>query len=189
MTTPAHPHVELIRPSATFFNSYRSLVAEFLENREPLVPFTLAFAHADSDALLAKLDASAQGVGIPEGFVAHSTFWLIRDAEEVVGVSNIRHALTPALRREGGSIGYGIRPSARRQGYATAILSLSLQRAGTLGLQRALITCAQHNAASARTICRNGGVLESEEYLPERGEVVQRYWVDCAPEVGAQTPK
>jgi predicted acetyltransferase len=27
---------------------------------------------------------------------------------------------------------------------------------------------------------RNGGVLESEEYLANRGEVVQRYWINIA---------
>lgn len=65
-----------------------------------------------------------------------------------------RHALTPALLREGGHIGYGIRPAYRRQGLGIAIL-------------------------------RNGGILESEEYVADRGEVVQRYWIapasiDCA---------
>src|ERR1035437_9845292 len=119
-----HLDVELVLPHAKFRESYCNLVAEFLANGEPLVPFTLGFESTNFDALLAKLDACARGVGIPEGFVAHSTFWLVRDGTEVVGVSNIRHSLTPSLRREGGNIGYGIRPSVRRKGYATAILVL-----------------------------------------------------------------
>jgi predicted acetyltransferase len=48
------------------------------------------------------------------------------------------------------------------------------------GLSRVLITCCKNNVASARTIVRNGGVLESEEYLANRGEVVQRYWINIA---------
>lgn len=175
-----HQELELIPPGARFRDSYRSLVAECVASGQALVPFTLAFEHADFDDLVAKLQGCAQGIGVPTGFVAHSTFWLIRGETEVVGVSNIRHSLTPALRREGGNIGYGIRPSARRQGYGNAILRQSLQRAADFGLARVLITCGKQNIASAKTIVRNGGVLESEDYLADRGEVVQRYWIDNA---------
>jgi predicted acetyltransferase len=158
-------------------DSYRALIVEFVAHGDALVPFTLAFENADFDAFLSKLGDCAVGVGVPDGFVAHSTFWLVRDGKEVVGVSNIRHALTPALLREGGSIGYGIRPTARRQGLGIAILRLSVLRAVELGQTRVLVTCGKQNVASAGVIVRNGGVLESEEYLADRGEVVQRYWI------------
>ena len=127
---------------------------------------------------------------MPPGFVAHSTYWLVHGGE-VVGVSNIRHALTPALRREGGHIGYGIRPAARRRGFATEILRRSLERARDLGIDEALVTCGKANVASARAILRNGGVLASEEHLPERGEIVQRWLVDNrrAREVVAASPR
>jgi predicted acetyltransferase len=174
------PTLDLIHPSAHLRDSYRALIAEFVANGDALVPFTLAFENADFDAFMSKLGDCAVGVGVPEGFVAHSTFWLVRDGKEVVGVSNIRHALTPALLREGGSIGYGIRPAVRRQGLGPAILRLSLLRAAALGLTRVLVTCGKQNVASAGVIVRNGGVLESEEYLADRGEVVQRYWISLA---------
>lgn len=169
--------LELVLPSGHFRDSYRALVAESLASGDPLVPFTLRFANDDFDAFLSELDDCAVGKGVPEGFVAHSTFWLVRDGTEVVGVSNIRHVLTPALRREGGSIGYGIRPSWRRQGLGVAILRASLERAAALGLSRVLLTCDKRNIASARTIIRNGGVLESEEYLADLDQTVQRYWI------------
>lgn len=172
--------LQLVHPIAHLQDSYRALIAEFSANGDPLVPFTLAFDNTDFDAFLAKLGDCANGIGVPDGFVAHSTFWLVRDDKEVVGVSNIRHALTPALLREGGSVGYGIRPTFRRQGLAVAILRLSLLRAAELGLSRVLVTCDKHNIASAKTIMRNGGVLESEEYLADRGKVVQRYWITPA---------
>jgi predicted acetyltransferase/uncharacterized protein YhfF len=177
--------LELVRPSEGYCDSYRGLVAEFVAAGEPFVPFTLAFDATDFAAFLAKLDDCSLGLGIPEGFVAHSTFWLVRNQTEVVGVSNIRHSLTPALRREGGNIGYGIRPSARRQGLGVVILRNSLRRAAELGLTRVLVTCGKHNVASARTIVGNGGVLESEEYLASRDEVVQRYWIDNIPDTPA----
>ena len=167
----------LVHPSAHLRDAYRALIAECVATGDPLVPFTLAFENSDFDAFLSKLGDCAVGKGVPNGFVAHSTFWLVRDGAEVVGVSNIRRALTPALLREGGSIGYGIRPSARRQGLGTAILRLSLLRAAELGLSRVLVTCGKPNVDSVGVILRNGGVLDSEEYLADRGEIVQRYWI------------
>jgi predicted acetyltransferase len=169
--------VELVRPRPTLCDSYRSLVAEFCAAGEKLIPFVLAFDHADFDAFLGHLEACSRGIDLPPGFVAHSTYWLVRDRSEVVGVSNIRHALTDKLRREGGNIGYGIRPSARRSGFGVTILRKSLERAAELGIANVLVTCGKANLGSARTILRNGGVLDSEEYLSERGEIVQRYWI------------
>jgi predicted acetyltransferase len=58
------------------------------------------------------------------------------------------------------------------------LLRLTLLRASDIGLIKVLLTCGKVNAASVRTILRNGGALESEEFLPERGEIVQRYWIE-----------
>jgi predicted acetyltransferase len=157
--------------------SYRGHVAEFVARGEPFIPFPIGFDLSDFGALLKKLDDCSRGVGIPDGFAAHSTYWMVRDGIEVVGVSNLRHALTPRLLREGGHIGYGIRPSARGQGLGIEILRLTLERAVEIGLKEALITCDKANVASARVIIRNGGILDSEIFLEERGVYLQRYWI------------
>lgn len=171
---------ELVSPSVEFRDSYRGFVAEFAERNEKPIPFTLTFDSGDFAALVERLAACSRGIGLPDGFVAHSSYWLVRDRAEVVGVSNLRHALTPALRREGGHIGYSIRPSARGQRLGTEILRQTLLRAAGLGLPDVLITCAKANAASARVILRNGGELQSEAFVPERGEIVQSYRIRIA---------
>ena len=167
-------------PRAHLADSYRALVREFVERDEPLIPFTLEFPHEDFEAFLGQLAAFSRGEGLPPGFVPHTTLWLVRDDAEVLAVSNLRHRLTPRLRVEGGNIGYGVRPSARRQGHATRLLRGTLDRARAVGLDRALLTCAKGNAASVATIRRCGGVYDSEEFIPARNEVVQRYWIDLA---------
>lgn len=184
------PVLALVPPNPALRDAYRALVAETVDRGEALVPFTLSFDNTDFDAFLSRLQDCAKGIGVPDGFVAHSTYWLVRNGQEVVGVSNIRHALTPALRREGGNIGYGVRPSARGQGLGTEVLRLSLQRAAALGLTEVLLTCGKQNVASARVIVGNGGVLESEEFMEGRGEVVQRYWITLPPAqaTAAQVP-
>ena len=152
-------------------------MAEFERSAEPLTPFTLAFPHENFEAFLAELSAAANGIGIPAGFVPHSTFWLVR-GHDVVGVSNLRHELNDKLLVEGGHIGYGIRPSARGQGLGNTILRLTLREAARMGLERVLLTCAKDNPASAAVIAENAGQLESEAYVEARGKVIQRWWID-----------
>ena len=168
----------LVEPAAQLKESYVALVDEFVAAGEDLVPFCLGFPHDDFEALIARLSDHSRGLGVPEGFVANSTFWLVDDHLGVVGVSNVRHRLTAALAREGGHIGFGVRPSCRRRGFGSLILKLSLARARDLGISRALLTCDRDNTGSVRVIIGNGGVLDSEEFLTERHACVQRYWIE-----------
>ena len=170
----------LVRPSNAYKDSYRAFVAELAARGEAFVPFPLGFPHENFEALLAQLAACEKGVGVPEGFVPHSTFWLV-EGDEVVGVSNLRHRLTESLRREGGHIGYGVRPSARGRGLGTRILALTLAEAAALGIEVALLSCARSNLASVAVIRANGGVLQDEEFIETRDEVVLRWRVPTGP--------
>lgn len=168
----------LLSPGLALRDSYRGLVDEVLALGEELIPFPLRFPYDDFDALLERLENCAKGIGIPAGFVPHSTWWLVQGTSEVLGVVNLRHRLTPALENDGGHIGYGIRPSARRHRFGREILAQALVKAREHGLARVRLTCARKNTASARIILDNGGVLDSERFILERGKVVQRYWID-----------
>ena len=66
-------------------------------------------------------------------------------------------------------------PRARRRGLATWALGQMLGEARALGLDRVLIVCEAGNVASAKTIERQGGVLE-EVRATELG-TVRRYWI------------
>jgi predicted acetyltransferase len=92
----------------------------------------------------------------------------------VLGAIALRHELNDRL-LELGHIGYGIRPSARRRGLATWALGRMLGEARVLGLDRVLLVCEAGNVASAKTIERHRGVLETirdTEHGPMR-----RYWI------------
>jgi predicted acetyltransferase len=106
----------------------------------------------------------------PAGIVACTTYWW-GEGREYLGRVSIRHRLTPKLLARGGHIGYDVRPSARRRGHGTAMLSAARPLARALGIERALVTCAVSNAASKKIIEANGGVLEDER------DGTARYWV------------
>jgi predicted acetyltransferase len=106
----------------------------------------------------------------PEGFVSGSWYWYVDD-DTYLGRIQVRHRLTPQLRDYGGHIGYGVRPSARRKGYATAMLRDVLPYARALGLGRVLVTCDATNTGSRKVIEANGG-----EFEDQRGEKL-RFWI------------
>ena len=104
----------------------------------------------------------------------HCTYrWIVED-DRVQGAIALRHTLNDRLLQLG-HIGYGIRPSARRRGLATWALGRMRREARALGLDRVLLVCEAGNVASAKTIERQGGVLEAvrdTEHGPMR-----RYWI------------
>lgn len=171
-------HLELVAPSRAYAPAFFALVDEFLGagERQYTNP---AEAHAAQDvaAYLRQTEEQAQGIGLPEGYVPGSTYWLVRDQKTIVGTSALRHYLTPALEDVGGHIAYRVRPSERRKGYGERLLALTLEQARARGLTRVLITCDTDNVGSARVAEKNGGVLTSQGLSPLAGVEVSRYWI------------
>ena len=106
----------------------------------------------------------------PARYVPSTTLWWI-DGDAYLGRLAIRHRLNHFLLDVGGHIGYDVRPSARRQGHATAMLRAALPWARGLGIDSALVTCDDDNVGSIRVIEAAGGELEDV-----RG-AKRRYWV------------
>jgi len=170
--------LELIAPTAALEESYRSYVAEARAADEVLVPWVLGFDAGDFPALLARLSDASEGEGLCENLVPHTTYWMVDAAGRIVGVVNLRHRLNDFLMREGGHIGYSIRPSLRGRGLATRQLALALEAAGRRDLRKVLVICEADNAASARVIEKNGGRLAGEVTAEETGKLMRRYWIE-----------
>ena len=57
------------------------------------------------------------------------------------------------------------------------MIRLSLIECKKLGITKVLMVCDKSNIASAKSIIKNGGILENE-FLDEDGEVQQRFWIN-----------
>ena len=114
----------------------------------------------------------------PEGRVPSTVYMAVRGEDgKVVGMIDLRHHIDhPVLGLWGGHIGYSVRPSERRKGYAKEMLRLDLEKCRERGLKKVMITCNSENTASERTILANGGGFEKE--IEAEGERIKRYWIN-----------
>ena len=112
--------------------------------------------------------------------IPSNTYFAIRIIDnKIIGMINIRHRLNEYLTKIGGHIGFSVRPTERKKGYATEILFLGLKQCKKLNMEKILVICDKSNIASAKTIVKNNGVLENEIFDKGLSEdIIQRYWID-----------
>lgn len=120
----------------------------------------------------ARTEATEKGVPATQ-------FILVRESDnKLVGMLQVRHCFNAYLEKYAGHIGYSVRPSERRRGYAKMMLREALKFCREeLGLEKVLITCYPHNEGSRRTILSCGGVYEYTIHEPDDNEDLERYWV------------
>jgi predicted acetyltransferase len=167
----------LLKPTVELKEEYLSFYQEWKDSGEMMVPWVIDKDPSDFEAMVQSLLESEKGINLPEGWVPDSTFWLINENNRILGAVNIRHKLTERLLDRGGHIGYGIRPSERRKGYAKKLLALSLKKVKEFGVDKALITCDEDNTGSLKTIINNGGVPDID-FIEEDGNVIKRFWIE-----------
>ena len=170
-------NVILIKPDESYAEEIRSYRQEML----------LAGSSMDGTSVLKRIEDPLEWLvyvkerelpeHVMEGRVPATQFILVDpETKRILGMLQVRHYLSEYLRNFAGHIGYSVRPTERRKGYARKMLKLALKFCKEeLKLDRVLITCSKANTASAKTILSCGGILENEWNNGER--VTQRYWI------------
>ncbi len=168
--------LKLIAPSMAYAQQILDYKAEFIAAVDSM-DGTSNLRNIDTVAQwLDRLAQNASEATVPPQLVPETLFLTVRTEDDcLVGMIDIRHRLNEYLMQFGGHIGYSVRPTERRKGYAKEQLRLALPYCKQIGIEKALITCYKDNIGSAKTIQANGGVLENE--LPEEGRITQRYWI------------
>jgi predicted acetyltransferase len=157
-------------------DAFADAVREF-ERTDPEFTFAFGF-HEDGDfgAYLADLEGQQRGLGLPVGWVP-GTFLVGVMGKKVIGRVSLRHELNDYLLEREGHVGYGVVASARRKGYASQMLKLTLPRARALGIKRILVTCDEDNAGSIAVIEGCGGELEDVRVFEDSNVPKRRYWL------------
>lgn len=108
------------------------------------------------------------------------TFFVVRENDnKIVGMINIRYNISNEMLKMGAShIGYGIRPTERRKGYAKIALYLGLLEEQKLGEENILLDCTVDNIGSNKTIQALGGKLEKTAWDSNDNTMTNYYWIN-----------
>ena len=172
--------MELVLPSAKYKESFLEALKEYQQEkskyRQDLNVLNVAELDKNFQLYINKLADESAGKNLPAGYIPHTNYWLV-NKDEFIGRVDIRHSLTEKLLREGGHIGYDIRPTKRKEGYGRKILKLALLKAKALGITKVLITCDENNFASKKIIEGNGGIFENSLSVGKNRPRKLRYWI------------
>lgn len=115
---------------------------------------------------------------VPSHLVPATQFFFIRKSDnKLVGMIQVRHRFNDYLEKYAGNIGYSVRPSERRKGYAKEMLEMALPFCRKIGIDKVMITCIDGNIGSEKTILANGGTYESTIHEPNSDRNLKRFWI------------
>lgn len=173
-------NVILVKPDASYAEEIKSYREELL----------LAGSSMDGTGALRRVENPLEWLRqnaqlecretLPEDKVPATQFVLTdSDSKRIYGMLQVRHELNNYLRKFAGHIGYSVRPTERRKGYAKKMLKLALKYCKEeLGMDRVMISCLVENEASRRTILACGGIFEEKAYEFIEDVWLEKYWIN-----------
>ena len=167
--------MKLIFPEEKYKNEIWEYRKEFINNNDSIDGSSFLAEEENFENWLKNCRQALNEETVKDGYVPSTQFIAVEN-ERVVGMCSVRHRLNDFLKNYGGHIGYSVRPSERRKGYATKILKSALNEAGKLGIEKVLVTCDEDNEGSKKTILNNNGVFENK--VEKDGRITCRYWIN-----------
>lgn len=166
----------LVEPNEVYAEQIREYRQDFLDTDSSMDGCGSLRRYEDPIAYISKCKKYLNPETLPDGAVIATQFLYVRKVDmRLVGMIQIRHYFNDYLSKYGGHIGYSVRPSERRKGYATSMLNAVLPYCKEIGLEKILISCIDGNIGSEKVILNNGGVYESTVYEPCQKSGMKRY--------------
>jgi len=167
--------LKLVKYNKISESEYLDYINEWELSGERIVPWAAGRETENFQNLLNKWAANETDEAYKKGLVPSTLYFLVHK-KRILGAIHFRHELNDDMLLNGGHIGYGIRPSERRKGYATNMLAMLLDDIRSKGYKKVLITCDDENIGSVKTIENANGVLHDKTEF--EGVVTRRYWVN-----------
>ncbi len=172
--------IYLVKPDLTYFEDYNDMMREW-GDPNTAAPWFLDYPAATIEEFakyVKHLDDCSYG-RLEERYCSTTSYFAVDENDRLVGAGSLRHYLTVEGYNTWGHVGYGIRPSERRKGYATQVLKLLLEEAKKKGIRRVRTGAYASNIGSCRTIEKCGFTFFEEIPSPyDEGEVIRKYKFD-----------
>lgn len=169
-------NIELKKPNHDCKERVLAFKKDFIDNHEELRGTAFLETTEDFEEWLDVLKKNFDEETVLPGYVPASTYMVLTDENEIVGMVGIRHRLNDELEKFSGNISYSIARKFRNQGFATQILKKALTVCEVYGMEDVLVTCDKDNLAGIRTIEKNNGKFENSV---DRGDkIINRYCID-----------
>ena len=171
--------IKLIKPTIEYGEDIMKYRQEFLDAGDSMDGSGKLRQCSNAEEWIQSINIYEHKETCPKDKVDSSTYIAVRLSDnKIVGIIDFRHHINhPILSEFGGHIGYCVRPSERRKGYATEILRLQLENCRNYGLDKVLITCLVDNIASEKTILANGGEFERIAVDNNSKKELKRFWI------------
>ena len=140
----------------------KEYVEEHYSNYERSISASNNMTNMDFKEWVDKINRNAEKADDEWG--RYYLYLVFDDNDNLVGLLNIRFDLTKELSETYGDIGYGVRPSKRRKGYATEMLKYALKVCREKNMEEVILGCYEKNYGSNKTIINNGGILYRNDF-------------------------
>ncbi|MCI9252193.1 MAG: GNAT family N-acetyltransferase [Lachnospiraceae bacterium] len=153
-----YEEIRLVKPALELKDKALEYRQEHFDYGEQIINGSELFDKIPSyEEWLEKVIANASTQTVDPDWVLTDTFFAVRVTDnKIVGIADLRYQLNDFL-KDFGNCGYSVRPSERRKGYAAEILRQICLTARKHGMKQLQLSASKDNAASIKTIEKNGG--------------------------------
>lgn len=168
----------LVKPDLTYYEEYNEMMKEWVDSNTQIAPWFLdaPISTIEEFAKFIKYLDDCEFGKLDEKYCSTTSFFIVDENNKLVGAASLRHYLTVEGMNTWGHVGYGIRPTERRKGYATQALQMLLEESKKHHIQRILVGAHSSNIGSCKTIEKCGFKFEEEIIDPyDSNERIKKY--------------